>query len=331
MIGYYVHHQGRGHLTRAQAVSAHLGVPVTALTSLTDVPAGVFDEVVRLPRDDHPPIAGDVTAAAALHWVPPRHGGLRERMAAVSAWIAAARPAAMVVDVSVEIALLARLHGIPVIGMVLPGNRIDPPHVLVHRIAEALIAAWPGELYRPGWLRAHEAKTHYVGGVSRFAPAAVSARSGDAAEPTILVVAGAGGCGFSADSVRACARRYPQYRWCAAGLDGWVDDLWPALRRADIVVAQAGQGIVADLAAARAAAIVIPGERPFGEQRATAGTLAAAGLTITADRWPAVEQWPELIDRTRRIDRDRWRLWRTEGAAERAAAVITAVIGPGRR
>lgn len=35
MIGWYVHHQGLGHLTRLQAVAEHLESPVTGITAGT--------------------------------------------------------------------------------------------------------------------------------------------------------------------------------------------------------------------------------------------------------------------------------------------------------
>ena len=43
-------------------------------------------------------------------------------MARLSAWIAESRPRVIVVDVSVEVALLARLFGIPVVSVALPGR-----------------------------------------------------------------------------------------------------------------------------------------------------------------------------------------------------------------
>lgn len=58
MIGYYVHHHGRGHLARATSICAHLREPVTILTSLvTHELPGI--STVRLPRDDEeaPPSA----------------------------------------------------------------------------------------------------------------------------------------------------------------------------------------------------------------------------------------------------------------------------------
>ena len=89
-------------------------------------------------------------------------------MALITRWIEVTRPAAIVVDVSVEVALFVRLLGVPVIVMAMPGERTDAPHASVHQIADHIIAAWPRELYEPEWLRAYAAKTSYVGGISRF-------------------------------------------------------------------------------------------------------------------------------------------------------------------
>ena len=36
VIGWYIHHHGRGHLARAEAVRAHLDEPVVALSSLPE-------------------------------------------------------------------------------------------------------------------------------------------------------------------------------------------------------------------------------------------------------------------------------------------------------
>ena len=49
----------------------------------------------------------------------------------------------MVVDVSVEVAILVRLLGVPVVVMAMPGDRIDAPHDLVYQAADHILAAWP--------------------------------------------------------------------------------------------------------------------------------------------------------------------------------------------
>ncbi|MGK8524861.1 glycosyltransferase [Nocardia asteroides] len=322
MIGYYIHHHGSGHLLRAQCVSAHLDRSVVALSSLGLAGHRAFDETVELPVEVRAAPADDPTAGGMLHWAPRRDPGLADRMGAVAAWMADSRPDVMVVDASVEIALLARLHGVPVVAMALPGTRTDPAHQLVHRVAERLIAAWPRGLYNPLWLHPYADKTCYVGGISRFAERVpVRATRGDE-RPVVLVLGGAGGAPFTAAMVRACAARHSRYRWRSIGSGDWVDDPWPQLCEADVIVSHAGQSAVADIAAAGKPAILIPADRPFGEQRATGRALAAAGMALVLDRWPALDEWPTLLARARELDTDRWRWWHTRGAAARAAAAI---------
>ncbi|MCP2288702.1 glycosyltransferase [Nocardia amikacinitolerans] len=325
MIGYYIHHHGSGHLVRARRISACLAQPVTALSSLTLSDDEIFDDVVHLPAGNPAATVRDPTASGVLHWAPRHDRGQAERMSAVAAWLAATRPDALVVDVSVEVALLARLHGVPVVCMALPGARTDPAHQLVHRVAERLIAAWPRELYDPAWLRPYADKTRYVGGITRFdgRPPLFAARD---ERPTVLVVGGAGGAAFTAGMVRACALRHRQYHWRTIGLGDWVDDPWPELCRADVIVTHAGQGAIADVAAAGKPAVVVPAPRPFDEQLATARTLASAGIALTVDRWPDLEDWPGLLARARELDTGRWRAWQTRGAGVRAAAAIGEVV-----
>ena len=167
MIGYYVHHQGHGHCSRATAVAGQIGTDVVALTSasLCD-PA--FSEVITLERDDADPEPSDVDVHGLLHWAPRHDGGLRTRMAQVAEFVAERTPAAVVVDVSVEVTLFLRLLGVPVIVTAQPGVRDDLPHQLAYRAADAIIAPWPAELYQPGWLREHLSKTVFTGGISRF-------------------------------------------------------------------------------------------------------------------------------------------------------------------
>ena len=145
MIGYYVHHQGDGHVTRAAAIADRLGgEPVTGLSSRPR-PDAWRGPWLQLARDDDPPaaIGADPTAGGALHWAPSGHPGLRERMAQIAAWVATNAPRMMVVDVSVEVAVLVRTMGVPTVVMGMPGARDDRAHQLAYRMADAIIAPWP--------------------------------------------------------------------------------------------------------------------------------------------------------------------------------------------
>ena len=54
-----------------------------------------------------------------------------------------------VIDVSVEVATLLRLLGVPVVVVAMPGERVDAPHTLVYQLADHILAAWPQDLYVP--------------------------------------------------------------------------------------------------------------------------------------------------------------------------------------
>lgn len=320
MIGYYIHHHGYGHLARAVSISAHLQRPVTALTSRTVPQSHPFAEIIKLPRDDDALVVSEPTAHGALHWAPHHDPGYSARMQALARWVADAQPEACVVDVSVEVAMFLRLLGVPVIVVALPGERTDSAHVLVHRVADHILAAWPGALNSPHWLLPHAGKTSYVGGVSRFEGRTRPPKRHDSDEGRVLVLGGAGG-GFGDQTTHL-----PDATWQVLGGETgpWVEDPWTEICAADVVVSHAGQNSIADLAAAGRPAVVIPQPRPFGEQQATAEVLSRHGLAVTSAGWPSPEDWPQMLHRARSIDTTQWGRWQVQGAAARAADAIEA-------
>jgi len=300
--------------------------PVTALTSLKLDEVDPFDRVLALPRDDAGGPANNADAHGVLHWAPQHDVGLRERMALIAQWVADVAPTAAVIDVSVEVATLLRLLGVPVIVVAMPGERVDPPHGLVYQLSDHILAPWPRDLYDPQWLRPHAHKTTHVGGISRFDGLAPDL-SERVEALTVLTLHGTGGSAISLDMITACAERHPEYRWRTLGVAGgpWARDPWPQICAADVIVTHAGQSSVADIAAAGKPAIIIAAARPFDEQVATAQTLAQAGLAVVIDDWPDLHDWPELIAAACDLDTDRWRRWQTAGAAARAAQAVTDV------
>jgi UDP-N-acetylglucosamine:LPS N-acetylglucosamine transferase len=108
------------------------------------------------------------------------------------------------------------------------------------------------------------------------------------------------------------------------GLGGgaWTADPWPDICAADVVITHAGQTCVADVAAARRPAIVIPQSRPFNEQYTTAQTLHRHGLALATSGWPDAHAWRSLIGQAYDSDASRWQRWHTAGAAARAADAI---------
>jgi hypothetical protein len=319
MIGYYVHHVGQGHAHRAAAIAAHLSEPVTALSSLSRPSFWERDWVV-LPDDDTAQPA-DPTANGALHWVPRRGDGLRDRMAVIATWIDAHRPSVLVSDLSVEVTVLARVMGIPVVMICLPGRRDDDPHQLAYRLADAILAPWPdlGPDMTTG-LDPYRDKIHHVGGVSRFdgrsrrVPPKLAGRY-------VLALGGAGGHESAPDRPGPV----PGWRWVRRDRHNWTADPWPDLCAADVVVTHCGLGAVSDVAAARKPAILLPEPRPHEEQYCTARALARRGLGVVLTSQPDDAEWPALLARAvdaMEVDANAWSAWSSGDGAARAARVI---------
>lgn len=323
MIGYYAHHQGQGHVRRARAIAARLGEDVVVLSSHAPQPwaAGW----VHLARDDDADLAGtDPTAGGRLHWAPQASPGYRDRMATIADWVRTARPRAVVVDVSVEVTALVRLLGVPVMAVAMPGSRADAPHVLGYDLADRLLAQWPVDLGVDDSLRPYLAKTDETGLISLFDGRPVPAPTPrDDDRRTVLLLSGGGGSAITAADLERARDSTPGWRWRVVGsLGEWVEDVWPLLHEADVVVTAAGQNSVADVATARRPAVVLPEDRPHGEQHATADLLERTGIATVVRAWP--EDWAPVLDAAARVP-DRWHLLRPDGAAERAAAALEAL------
>lgn len=331
MIGYYVHHAGAGHLNRARAVASRAGVTVTGLSSLP-APSEWPGPWVRLARDDRAPGVVDPTAGGNLHWVPEGDDGLCRRMAQMSAWLDDARPDVVVSDVSAEVTLLARLHGVPVVSVVLPGRRGDRAHRSAHAVSSGLVAAWPREASGMvhGLAPADARRLHHVGAVSRLEVATPGAHL--PGRRTVLVLSGRGGGHPTSEQVNAAAADAPYWLWrVLGGPGGWADDPAPAIDQADVVVIQAGESAVADVAARRKPAIVVPAARPFDEQRAT-------GRVLAAGEWPAWVEgrfprsgWSELLEHVASLDGHQWRRWCDGHAADRMTELLVSFTQRRRR
>lgn len=325
MIGYYVHHQGRGHLQRALAIASRAGTMITGL-STHPRPEGWPGDWVELPDDAGAGPEASPAAGGRLHYVPYAHDGLRTRMARLSTWIGDTRPAALVADVSVEVALLARLHGVPVLTMAQPGGRRDAPHTLGYAVSERILAPWPaaaGPIWRSDAV-AVRGKVAHLGAISRFPVPHVPAIP---TPGTVLVLNGAGG-GSLAVEVDQARRATPAWDWAHIGGPGgtWIDP-WPLLTTASVVVGHCGQSAVADIAAARRPAVLVPQRRPFGEQTATAAALRRMEVpALVLDRWPDPGRWPVLLEQAVTLDGAGWVAWNDGAGAQRAADALEQLV-----
>jgi hypothetical protein len=306
-IGIYVHHHGGGHAARTGAIGAALlerGAAVTYLSSLPPRRLGP-GEVVTLPLDTDLG-SGPGAAPAELHFAPLGSAGLAGRMAMIADWIAAKRPDLVLVDVSVEVAMLARLCGVRFAYLRQSGRRQDPPHRLAYRWATTLLAPYPEWLEpvtTPAWMRE---KTGHVGAVTRFDGRPRPAVRGRARRAVVL--------GEGAEELAATI---------AAMAPGWqvlgprpVDlDL---LASCAVVVAPAGANTVAESAFARCGLVCIPRPRPFDEQVARGADLARHRSAVVLPVEETVANWSRLLEEAR-SRRHALAEWADGGGADRAA------------
>lgn len=340
-VGYYVHHQGAGHWQRAVAVARALetlGRPCTLMGTLAGLDtAAAPGPVLDLP-DDRLDTGFDGRDGAAerpecLHYAPLGHAGIRARMGRIAAWVAQHDPALMIVDVSAEVALLARLLSVPSLVVRLSGTRTDRPHLEAFRAASRLLAPFPEALDGgavPDWVRA---KTLY-GGFLGTAPATAATDE----DGRIVVVFGRGGEGGALGPLVQAAAAVPGRDWHVLGpvsgtgaipanlhLHGWVAEVRPHLASAALVVGGAGDGLVTAVAALGKRFLCLPEPRAYAEQEAKADALERLGAAIVHRGWPDASAWPGLVARGLALDPGIVRSLAEPDALARTAAAIEAM------
>jgi hypothetical protein len=231
----------------------------------------------------------------------------------------------------VELVLLSRLHGVPTLAVVLPGRRDDAAHELGFEVADALVSFWPTDV---------SGMTHGLSSAAldRLVPVGAMSRHPVQSEPrhvrrtdgrrSVVVLLGTGGHDVSAADVDRARRTTPDWDWTV--LDGspdtWVADPSSVLAGADVVVTHAGQNAIAETAAARRPAVVIPQARPHDEQLVTGSVLASGWPAVVCPVWPATG-WPDLLDRAAALDGQGWSRWCDGRAGERFAELALRVRG----
>lgn len=338
-IGYYVHHHGAGHLARARAIAgAAIGRVVLLGTGIGSLGIDLADD--RPASGAFDGVDSAVYRPKALHYAPLDHDGIRSRTATIARWIEAQKPALMVVDVSVEVALLARLASVPVVYVRLNGDRNDAAHMEAFRGAVGLLAPFHADLdasSTPQWVRD---KTRYLPGIT-----ATRCSPSDDGRDIVVVVIGRGGEPGRGDVFAHAARASPEWSWRVIGpcfaahhppanleILGWVQNPEQEIAGATVVVGAAGDGLVGSVLGADRPFICLAQDRPFDEQRATARRLEELGAALTLSEWPEPERWPILIGEALALCPDaRRRLHGPDGTRAAAEWIMSMADGSGRR
>jgi predicted glycosyltransferase len=332
-LGYFVHHQGRGHAERCAAILHALPSdrPATVFCARPDIlpPLPPRVEVVAIPslferRGDEAPGLDHVTAPDNVHCAPLGWPAITEAMGVLADWFRRARPALIVSDVSAEVAQLARLFSVPHVKVLQHGDRGDPGHRAAYDGAAGLLAPFDAMLAQSDWTPAMRAKTCFAGGLGAVtdAPPRAEARAAlglpDEAE-VVLAISGGGGTGFQAAPFGVAARAMPSTTWITIGQvardwhatepanlvhRGWVDDPLAHIAAADLVVSSTGNTTCQQILAVGRPWLAVPEWRYFDEQVRKAEALQAAGVATHLPALPAsAGAWRAALA-TARADQD---------------------------
>lgn len=330
-FGYFVHHQGRGHAERCAAVVNALpsARPVTIFCARDDIfpPLGANAAVQVIPSlfepsQPAPPALAAAATPVTLHCAPLGWPGIRRAMREMADWFDRADPALLIVDVSAEVAQLARICSVPHVKVLQHGDRTDPGHCAAYDGAVGLLAPFAAGLAQPDWTTGMTARTHFAAGLGlptggRLTDRAEARRALGIGldERMVLVLSGGGGDGMSLAALGVGARADPDARWIAIGkvqtdwhatapgnlsLRGWVNDPARYLTAADLVVSSAGNTTCHEVLDAGLPWIVVPEWRYFDEQHAKAAALGRVGAAHVLDRLPSSAQsWRRALGAAR--------------------------------
>ena len=327
-IGYFVHHQGRGHAARCAAIAAALPPerPLRIFCARDDIfgPLPRNATVERIPSlfeasGFEAPGLQHLSTPETLHCAPLGWPGIRAATAAIAEWFGRADPALLVCDVSAEIAQLSRICSVPHVKVLQHGDRDDAGHRAAYDGAIGILAPFHAALTQPDWDAAMLAKTHFAPGLG--VPARSIAR--DEArrrigvgleERMVLVVSGDGGDGFSQAPIGVGARSFPEQRWITIGKiardwhatepgnlehRGWVETADDHIAGADLVIASTGNTTCQQILASGKPWLAVPEWRYFDEQHRKAEALRAAGVATVRPHLPSSpRRWREAIDET---------------------------------
>ncbi|MGU3282413.1 glycosyltransferase [Methylobacterium mesophilicum] len=348
-IAFFVHHQGRGHANRTMAVAAEFARdrPVSVLTAGPHLFDGFARdiEIVTLPdmigaAVPTPRLYAEPTPQV-MHCVPLGLAPMRRTMRTILDHLDDRAVGLFVVDVSAEIALLARIASVPAVQIRMHGDRSDIGHVGAYEACVGMLAPFDARLEQADYPASLRGKTFYSGGLCTSldrVPDRDAARVKlglDLQREIVVAVTGGGGSGTPYAPLTVAARAEPDALWLTLGPThreghetdfanlrelGWVPSVTDYLAAADIVIASAGDNTVHEVARVGGRLIVMPEWRYFAEQTRKAEALVRLGAAVQAPAWPGdLQGWRDLLARARALDGSDLRGLYAPDAAARAA------------
>lgn len=317
---YYVHHHGSGHIMRAIAIAKAFPVDSTITFMGSDLKRyakQIPDHIacVHLPMDTGTTHENqsETQTVSFLHYAPLLVPGLLHRNLFMIDFFRENPTTLFIVDVSVEVTLLARLCGIPTVIIRQSGKRTDTAHRIAYESAELIIAPFSANLDA-----AHDNpavdKTCYAGGFSRYTGMKIDPLRSQKNDVAVFI--GQGGSNIDLSLIQHIRNKinsdikihiigelFDQVQLENTYYHGHV--AWPEeiLSACDVVICNAGHNTVMELADLQKKMICIPAKRPFDEQIKKALYLEEVGCAIVVlEENIYTNDWELSLVRARRID-----------------------------
>ena len=329
-IGYYAHHHGSGHCRQADKLAAllptHLQQQLIVFTSL---PEDRYHfrmikeaQIIRLQDEDE--LAEDVLVGRAgqywqpssLHYSPVGNKDIQTRSWQLLDTIKQRQIDLMIIDVSVEVAMLCRVASVPYLYVRLPGERDDIPHIGAFTGSLGILAPYPKALEAaatPNWVRQKTlyldflattvsnplSSAEFLSYLASLAPSTASFFDKNATLPFIVtVIKGYGGHQAIDDKLATLREILPSAFIISLGpiddharqcvdIATEVDEVSPFIAHSDLLVMATGLNSIAQVYQWQTPLVVLPDERPHREQEVMAEALMAQGRALSWEQFLA--------------------------------------------
>lgn len=328
MIGYYVHHQGSGHMRTAMQVIPHITERVVVLSSFPK-PARFPHNAVYVHLIDDSADGFEQPADSSFMYTPLAPNVLM-RFKQITEAIETYGINRLYVDVSMEVALFCKTLGVNVGHNVLLGDRDDVPHTLLFQACD-FYASDNDERLDATSKRTGPKKLHRVGGISRYKKTSIQKRVAS----NIVITTSPESDQSSIARLEKTARAFPELTWHVIGPDdrtytepnivvhGIVEDPADLYDLADIIVGAGGHNTIMEAASFGKRFVCIPEDRPYREQVVAAEVLAQNNMAVHCPSFPTENEWPDIFTRLERIDLEAFQSIVDDAAAQRLAAIIS--------
>lgn len=328
-IGYYVHHDGSGHMARALTICNHIERPVVMLSSLTK-PSALPHHVtyVQLPDDA---VDGYMADSTAPYLYTPYSPNVMSRYEILLQTIRSHGLRAIYVDVSPEVAQFCRILGLKIGHAVMHGDRTDSAHSRLYDACDTLL--WHNDIrFDTPKNRRTQTPVSYSGGISKLPKRAHKTVSGIS---SVLVATSRASSSLPLRDINMTAREFPDILWHVVGaisgpvtspnviLHGIVDDILPLYDSVDLVVGSGGNNTIMEVASQRLPFVCIPEPKPFDEQREAAQALSRLNAAFHESTWPTYARWQEVFATYRSLDLDVFHSLCDDAAPSNAARIIS--------